>query len=185
MTHRPRDVDSMSLKILRLLLDDTRISYRDIGAQLGVAASTVGRHIGQMLEDGTISRFTCELNEERLHEGTLVFAKIKLKDHSSPVTNDFLKRISVFPEILEVYSIADSGDYLIKLLAPSNADYGAFVDEIIRKLLGFEHIDSTIILNQLLKRDPEPRLAFPFRQDTVADEASEASSPERKREQKA
>jgi len=176
MAHRTRDVDSLSLKILQVLLVDARLSYRDIGARLDVAASTIGRHVKQMFANGTISRFSCRLNSQRLYDGTIVFAKIKLQHHLIASTEEFLKEIAAFPEVLEVYSIVDSGDYLVKFLVPSNADYGAFLDDTIRKLIGFEHIDSTMILNQLLRRDPESRLAFPFRESLGAEQPAASSA---------
>jgi Lrp/AsnC family transcriptional regulator, leucine-responsive regulatory protein len=171
MPHRPREVDQLSLRILKRLLANANMSQREIGKEMGIAASTVGRKIDEMLAAKTITRFSCELNADRLYEGTMIFAKIKLRHHSMPDTKDFIARISVFPEVLEVYSITDSGDYIVKVLAPSNATYGEFVDEIIRTLLGFEHVDSVVVLKQLLQRMPEPWRAFPYKEE-AADAAS-------------
>jgi Lrp/AsnC family transcriptional regulator, leucine-responsive regulatory protein len=123
MAPRRRDIDQLALKILQLLLTDARQSQRVIAKALGVkAASTIGRHIEKMEQNGTITRFTCHLNYERLYEGTMVFAKVKVKQHLAPNAEDFIKKISALAEVIEVYAVTDSGDYLIKVLAPSNAD---------------------------------------------------------------
>ena len=50
-------LDETDIKILKIINDDVRISYRQISRDLGISVGTVHNRIDKMLKSGVIEKF--------------------------------------------------------------------------------------------------------------------------------
>ncbi|MDY6931753.1 MAG: Lrp/AsnC family transcriptional regulator [Halobacteriota archaeon] len=60
------ELKELDLKILDLLLRDSRLSYREIAKTLGVSTTTVSSRINKMLENQVITGFTTMVDWEKI-----------------------------------------------------------------------------------------------------------------------
>ena len=59
-------LDETDIKILKIINDDVRISYRQISRDLGISVGTVHNRIDKMLKSGVIEKFAPILNHKKL-----------------------------------------------------------------------------------------------------------------------
>ena len=59
-------LDETDIKILKIINDDVRISYRQISRDLGISVGTVHNRIDKMLKSGVIEKFAPVLNHKKL-----------------------------------------------------------------------------------------------------------------------
>ncbi|MGA9172539.1 MAG: Lrp/AsnC family transcriptional regulator, partial [Thermoactinomyces sp.] len=56
------EIDDMDRQILEILLQNSRISYTDLGKQIGLSRVAVQARIQALIEAGVIERFTTVIN---------------------------------------------------------------------------------------------------------------------------
>lgn len=61
----PNKLDQIDHLILSLLHDNGRISYTDIGKEVGISRVAVQMRINAMIENGIIEKFTAVINPEK------------------------------------------------------------------------------------------------------------------------
>ncbi|MFC7166499.1 AsnC family transcriptional regulator [Halospeciosus flavus] len=72
------DLDDTDLEILRLLTEDARRSYRDIGERVDLSAPAVSDRVARLKELGVVRRFTVDVDRSTLREGTPVLVTLSL-----------------------------------------------------------------------------------------------------------
>ena len=70
-------LDKTDIKILKLLANDSRISYAEIAREVHLSRMAVRERVMKMLEEGIIERFTVQLNSKKVGLNTPVFLQVK------------------------------------------------------------------------------------------------------------
>ena len=60
------DLKELDLKILDLLLKDSRQSFREMAGKLGVSTTTVSSRVNKMIDDSVILGFTTVVDWEKI-----------------------------------------------------------------------------------------------------------------------
>ena len=61
-------LDEKDHKILKMLTEDSRLQWAEIGANLGISANAARRRVLNLAESGVISRFTIDINYDLIVE---------------------------------------------------------------------------------------------------------------------
>lgn len=94
-------LDDLSIKILKELQADARLSITEIGKRVGLSGPAVSERIKKMEDEGIINGYTTHINHDRV--GMTINAFITLK--SSLTHAAIIKKMKEMPEILECYNI--------------------------------------------------------------------------------
>jgi len=70
--------DGIDRKILGLLLQDARLSYRQLAKKLGISAATAAAHVARLEKEGVIEGYFAKLNYEKLGFGFPVIIEVKV-----------------------------------------------------------------------------------------------------------
>ena len=62
-------LDEKDQKILKLLTEDSRLLWKEIGGNLGISANAARRRVLNLIESGVIKIFTIEINYDLIEEG--------------------------------------------------------------------------------------------------------------------
>jgi len=57
-------IDEKDIRILKVLLEDSRLSFRQIAKRTGLAVSTVVSRVRRLEESGIIKKYTVEIDYE-------------------------------------------------------------------------------------------------------------------------
>ena len=61
-------LDEKDQKILKMLSDDSRLQWAEIGAKLGISAVAARKRVINLADSGVISRFTIDINYDLIVE---------------------------------------------------------------------------------------------------------------------
>ena len=142
-------IDELDLKLIYLLMDDSRLSISELAERLGVSRPTVKSRLEKLQNEGVIQGFTIKLNPELLRAHNVVALIVK---------TDEPERMNEFEEIIEINRFT-SRKYLIKIAVENM--------EELRKVIegaGFEVIEIMPILETVERKSP-PKVKVPFKCD--------------------
>lgn len=147
-----RALDRIDHEILSLLRNNARISNKAIAGIVGLAASTCLVRIRVLQSSGVITGFHAEIDPPSLGVGIQAMIAVRLRRHYKPHVEAFRSHALSLPEVVQLYHVAGSIDFLIHVWA-RDSDHlrelamTAFTarEEVahIETELIFEHIRST------------------------------------------
>lgn len=98
------------MKILGLLLADSRISARQIASQLGVSTSTVTSHIERLERQGIIRSYTALLDHQKLGYEITVVTEVLV---SKGKLLEMEREIAKLPGVCAVYDVTGEIDGIV------------------------------------------------------------------------
>jgi len=142
-------LDALDLKLIYLLMDNSRLSISELAERLGVSRPTVKSRLEKLGREGVIQSYTIRLNPELLRAHNVVALIVK---------TDEPERMREFEEIIEINRFT-SRKYLIKIAIESMEELRRVIEEA-----GFEIIEIMPILESIERTSP-PKVKVPFKCD--------------------
>lgn len=137
------NLDPLDEKIIRILQVDSRKPFVEIATQIGLSESAVRRRIKNLLDNGTIRRFTIEMNTtDRTSAITLI--SVTSTADSSSVSADLMNLNGV--EV--IYEITGQYDIAAIIGASSITEINKCVDDV-RKIEGVSDTNTVIVLKTM------------------------------------
>lgn len=128
MAGRTRELDKIDLHILRILQEEARISFTELGERVGLSTTPCTERVRRLERDGVITGYHARLDPQQVGAGLLVFVEISLAYKSGDIFEGFRQAALRLPNVLECHLVSGDFDYLIKARISEMASY--------RKLLG-------------------------------------------------
>jgi len=130
-------LDEVDKAILRELISNARLSFREVARRVGVSTATVVNKVRKMEEEGVIKGYTAIVDVEKL--GYDVTALIEVVISKGKVA-DVEEEIAKMPNVQAVYDVTGQSDAIIVARFKSRAELSKFV----KKLLSMEYVERTI-----------------------------------------
>jgi len=112
--------DAINLKILALLAEDANQRRIMIAKQLGITESSLSKRIAGLEADGTIKRFTVELDLAKLGYGVNAISLIKLEHQSKEKIEQVTTALQSLTTALEYSSMLGDYDYFVRWCCKDN-----------------------------------------------------------------
>lgn len=128
MTTRPRELDKIDRKILRILQGEGRISLTELGERVGLSTTPCTERVRRLEREAVITGYHAHLDPSALKASLLVFVEISLAYKSGDIFEEFRRAALKLPNVLECHLVSGDFDYLLKARISEMASY--------RKLLG-------------------------------------------------
>jgi DNA-binding Lrp family transcriptional regulator len=95
-------MDSVDMKLLGLLQEDSRMSYTDLAKSVGISETAIRRRIKKLIDEKVIEKFTVKLNPDKIGKPITAFVGVDVGVEIGPVAgSELLNR----KEISELYTI--------------------------------------------------------------------------------
>ena len=139
-------LDELDQKIIRLLIENARISYSDIGEETGISRVAVKARIQALEKRGVIEEYTTIINPQKISGAVSCYFEIETKPEYLAQVTDILYKNDTVTQIyrvtgrdrLHVHAVASSGDEL---------EY--FLHNVIDTLPGIISSSCNIILSRV------------------------------------
>lgn len=135
--------DKVDEKIIEFLRTDSRESFVDIGKKLNLSESAVRRRVKNLVDKGTIKKFTVELGEENA-TSAIVLVSVDSATETSKVSTKLVK----LDGVKTVYEITGQYDIATIISAPSIVEINTSIDAL-RKIPGVTDTNTIIILRKV------------------------------------
>ncbi len=136
--------DKIDEKIIEFLRNDSRESFVDIGKKLKLSESAVRRRVKNLVDNGTIKKFTVELGEENA-TSAIVLVSVDSTTDTSKVSS----KLARLAGVKTVYEITGQYDITTIISAPNISEINASIDAL-RKIPGVTDTNTVIILQKVV-----------------------------------
>ncbi|MBS3815056.1 MAG: Lrp/AsnC family transcriptional regulator [Hadesarchaea archaeon] len=142
------EVDQTDMKIVKMLEEDGRISFREIAKELDVSEGTVYNRVKRMQEDGVIKSFSIRSDPMKL--GKDLVAIIGLRVYGGHLVK-VEEEVSKFEEVRALYDVTGDHDAILITRFETRAELNKFV----KNLLSHEYVErtSTYVVLNVVKED--------------------------------
>ncbi len=144
--------DAVDSAILRLLRQNARRTYGDIGAVVGLSAPAVKRRVDRLEASGVILGYTTVVDHAKLGRPLEAFTELRI---SGDARVDTISEIGIgIPEVEAVFTVAGDPDALAWIRVRNVAD----LKRVIDRLRGTGHVTGTktlMVLNTRRNQDSD------------------------------
>lgn len=138
-------LDETGWRILHALQENARISFSELGQQVGLSAPAVAERIRRMEDAGIIKGYYAEIDISRI--GYPISAMIRLN-----TDGDMCSRFGTLsrdiPEIMECYRVTGTDSYIMKAAVASIEHLETLID----RLETFGRLTTSIVLSTPISR---------------------------------
>lgn len=134
------ELDDIDWKLIQLLEQDARLTFRELGQQVNLSAPAVTKRIDRMTEAGIIRGYRAEIDLAKIGLPITAFSQISVARGKS---REIANQLQSLPEVTDCYRIAGDYSYIVKFHVASMQHLESFIDRIGK--LG--HSTTSIVLS--------------------------------------
>ena len=143
---RPDPVDE---RILRLLVRNARLSWRDVGEVVGLSANAVAQRVKRLENDGWILGYTTRLDPGVSDEGAT--ALVQIRTSTDVAIDEIEAEMSAIPAVQEILDLAGPVDYQVRVRYSTQRELYETVNAL-RLISGVTAIETRPVLREVLSR---------------------------------
>jgi Lrp/AsnC family leucine-responsive transcriptional regulator len=121
-------VEDIDVQIVKLLLEDGRMSYTDVGKATGLSTSAAHQRVRRLEQRGIIKGYRAVVDVEALGLPLTAFVSVKPFDPAAP--DDVPERLADLSEIESCHSVAGDENYILKIRVATPADLEGLLGRI-------------------------------------------------------
>ncbi|RFM36790.1 Lrp/AsnC family transcriptional regulator [Chitinophaga silvisoli] len=137
-------MDAYDSKILRLLIQNSRITGADIARKISLSLPAVTERLRKLDRSGIIDRYTIKVNREQLSLRLMAYINVWI-DHTKNTT--VKDQLVAMEEVMECHHVAGDSDLLLKVLVQDTAALEQLLVGKIKAIKGISRTSTTIILS--------------------------------------
>jgi len=129
------DIDKKILSILQINAD---IPIAELSKKVNLSATPCWARINKLYKQGYIKKKVAVIDRLKANLPVVVYVQVRTKQHSDEWTKKFKKAITEMDEVVELYRLSGTVDYMFKVLVPSIEKYNEFYEKLTHKIDFFE-----------------------------------------------
>ncbi|MFA4820145.1 MAG: Lrp/AsnC family transcriptional regulator [Candidatus Aenigmatarchaeota archaeon] len=147
-------IDELDIKILNILLENSKLSYRKIARKLGVSVTTAMNRIVKMEKEKIIQGYTAKLDYEKLRYDIKVVIDVRV---SKGKLFEVESKIAHHPNVSAVFDVTGSFDTMIIANFKSRKE----MDRFLKRIQTYDFVERTetkLVLNTIKEGQIVPSL---------------------------
>ena len=139
-------LDALDQKIVRLLIENARISYSDIGQEVGISRVAVKARIQALEQRGIIEEYTTIINPQKISGAVSCYFEIETLPDTLAEVTETLKENEA---ITQVYRVTGKNKLHVHAVAASSEEMEKLIREVIDPLPGVVSCSCNIIVSRI------------------------------------
>ena len=139
-------LDELDQKIVRLLIGNARLSYSEIGQQVGISRLAVKARIQALEQRGVIEEYTTIINPQKISGAVSCYFELE----TQPDT--FARVVQTLREndtVTQIYRVTGKNKLHVHAVAASGEEMEQLISTVIDPLPGVIRCDCSIILSRI------------------------------------
>jgi Lrp/AsnC family leucine-responsive transcriptional regulator len=134
-------LDDLGMNLLSILQNDARISFAELGRQIGLSPAATAERMRRMEDAGIIRGYRVDIDRQAL--GFEVLAIVRLSCDGSKY-RPFLKAVKTMDHIAECHHVAGGDAFILKVVTASVEQ----LERLVEKLLDFGVPTTSIVFSR-------------------------------------
>jgi Lrp/AsnC family leucine-responsive transcriptional regulator len=140
-----RQLDSVGWQLLKLLQENARLSFRQIGETIGLTAPAVAERVRRLEEAGILAGYHAQIDPVKV--GLPILALVHLNTNSQQ-SSRFRKMVPDMLEIVECYCVTGNESYILKVAVTSVQH----LEHLLFELGNFGEVRTSLVLSTQVAR---------------------------------
>lgn len=142
-------IDEIDKKILQLLSENGRMSYVDIGKELGLSRVSIRERVNQLTNNGIIEKFSVVINSEKVGKNVSAFFEVDCEPGSLV---EVAEKLANNPSVASCYQMTGPSTLHMHVLVEDFTKLEHFINEELYSLEGITRVESHILLRRFKSR---------------------------------
>ena len=139
-------LDELDQKIVRLLIENARVSYSDLGEKIGLSRVAVKARIQALEQRGIIEEYTTVINPQKISGALSCYFEIETTPGSLSEVIDILNGDDT---VTQIYRVTGRDKLHVHAVAASGEEMETFLHAVIDTLPGVVSCSCNIILSRI------------------------------------
>ncbi len=139
-------LDELDQKIVQLLIKNARMSYSEIGQQIGISRVAVKMRVQALEDKEIIEEYTTIINPQKISGAVSCYFEIETKPEALMEAAEVLKKNDT---ITQIYRVTGKSRLHVHAVASSHEEMEALVSQTIDKLPGVTECSCNMILSRI------------------------------------
>jgi Lrp/AsnC family leucine-responsive transcriptional regulator len=140
-----RLLDTTGRKIVQLLQANARLSFSELGRQVGLSQPAAAERVKRLEAAGVIAGYHAAINPDKMGLPILAFIRLTTPPERYP---RFYAQVEVWPEIIECHHVSGNESFVMKARVSSTAH----LEELIGRVGKFGPTSTTVVLSTTIER---------------------------------
>lgn len=123
------ELDDVDHALVRELQRNARVTNADLAAAVGIAQSTCISRVRSLVQRGIITGFSAEVDPKALGLDLQVLISVTLRAGARANLSSFMTEMRALPEVVQVFFLGGSEDFIVHLAVRDSAHVREFVLE--------------------------------------------------------
>lgn len=142
-------LDEIDRKLIKMLTENGRASYVDLGKELNLSRVAVRSRIEQLINSGVIEKFTVVVNSEKLGKKVSAFFEV---DVEPKYLVDVAEKLANNPNVASIYQMTGPSTLHMHVLVDDFIQLEQFINEELYALKGITRVESHVLLRRFKSR---------------------------------
>lgn len=139
-------LDGLDREIVRLLIENARISYSDIGEEIGISRVAVKARIQALEQKGIIEGYTTIINPQKISGAVSCYFEIEVAPDSLSSVTEILNAEDT---VTQIYRVTGKDKLHVHAVAASAEEMETFLHTVIDTLPGVVSCSCNMILSRI------------------------------------
>lgn len=122
------ELNNIDFQILRILSENSRIQWKDLGEQIHMTGQAVGNRIKKLEDSGVIKAYSLIVDEMKLGFSYTAFVIIYMKTANH---EKFIEFLDERQEVIEAHRVSGEGCYHLKIKVASQEQLNLLLNSIL------------------------------------------------------
>ncbi len=136
-------LDELDQKIVSLLIRNARMSYSEIGQQVGISRVAVKMRVQALEQKGIIEEYTTVINPQKISGAVSCYFEIETKPDTLADVADILSKNDT---VTQIYRVTGKSRLHVHAVAASNEEMERLIYDTVDQLPGVEECTCNTIL---------------------------------------
>lgn len=139
-------LDELDQKIIRLLIKNARMSYSDIGQQIGISRVAVKMRVQALEQKGIIEEYTTIINPQKISGAISCYFEIETAPETLMEAAAILRGND---SVTQIYRVTGKSRLHVHAVAASNEEMEELIHSTIDRLPGVLECSTNVILSRI------------------------------------
>ena len=139
-------LDELDQKIVRLLIGNARLSYSEIGQQVGISRVAVKARIQALEQRGVIEEYTTIINPQKISGAVSCYFELETQPDTFAQVVQTLRENDT---VTQIYRVTGKNKLHVHAVAASGEEMEQLISAVIDPLPGVIRCDCNIILSRI------------------------------------
>lgn len=147
------ELDALDQKIIAALEANGRLSYEELGGEIGLSASATLRRVKRLEGSGVIAGYVALVSARATGLGLAACINVRIEKHAmgdkrSPF-DLFAAAVQTWPEVVECVALTGEMDCQLRIQVADMAHYSRFVMDVLLKHPSVQDCKSSFVMRSI------------------------------------